>query len=217
MKFMNLVQYAKHMTNKEKAEKIYKKLAQLFPTGITALNYKKPFELLVAVVLSAQTTDKQVNVVTADLFKKYKTVADYARIPLSEFEKDILRIGLYRAKAKNIKEAAKIISEKHKGLVPKMMDELTALPGVGRKTANVILGNLYGIYEGIAVDTHVTRLSQLFGLTKYKDPIKIERDLMEILPREEWFNFSNRLIFYGRKYCKASCKHMDCPLKKYIA
>lgn len=204
------------MDEKVKAVEIAKKLEKLFPEGTTALSYSKPFELLVAVILSAQTTDKQVNVVTADLFKKYKIVEDYVKVPLEEFEKDINRIGLYRAKAKNIKEAAKIISEKHKGLVPKMMEELVLLPGVGRKTANVILGNLYHIYEGIAVDTHVTRLSQLFGLTKHSDAIKIEKDLMELLPREEWFNFSNRLIFYGRQYCKASCKHVDCPLREYI-
>lgn len=204
------------MDKKEKAEEIYKKLAQLFPTGETALNYKKPFELLVAVILSAQTTDKQVNVVSVDLFKKYKTVKDYADVSLEDFQKDINRIGLYKAKAKNIKEAAKIISEKHKGLVPKTMGELVSLPGVGRKTANVILGNLYHIYEGIAVDTHVIRLSQLFGLSKQKDPVKIERDLMELMPCNEWFNFSNRLIFYGREYCKASCKHTDCPLREYI-
>lgn len=171
---------------------------------------------MVAVILSARNTDKKVNEVTKNLFAKYKTIKDYENINLNELEKDLSQLGLFRQKAKFIKNTAAIIIDKHKGEIPKTMSELIELPGVGRKTANIILGNIYNIVEGIAVDTHVTRLSKFFGLTKNKNPEKIEQDLMNLLPKEEWFDFTNRMIDYGRKYCPARCKHLTCPLKNYI-
>src|SRR3989344_2260178 len=201
---------------KEKTAMIVKDLKKLFPNPKTVLNYKTPFELLVAVILSARNTDKKVNEVTEELFKKYKSIEDYANSSLIGLEKDLDKLGLFRQKARFIKKTATIINSEHKGKIPKTMKELTSLPGVGRKTANIILGNLYGIVEGIAVDTHVTRLSRLFGLTNNKDPNKIEQDLMQILPKSEWFDFTNRMIDYGRKYCPAHCKHQDCPLKNYL-
>jgi len=201
---------------KKKAAEIVKELKKLFPKPKTILKYKTPFELLVAVILSARNTDKKVNEVTKTLFKKYKTIQEYKNADLKEVEKDLGQLGLFRQKAKFIKETAKIINEKYHGKIPNSMKELIELPGVGRKTANIILGNLYGIVEGIAVDTHVTRFSRLFGLTNNKDPNKIEQDLMKLLPKQEWLNFTNRMIDYGRKYCPAHCKHQNCPLKEYI-
>lgn len=201
---------------KEKAQKIVKELKKLFPTSETVLSYSSPWELTIAVILSARNTDKKVNEVTKDLFKKYKTIKDYKNADIKDLGRDLSQLGLFRQKAKFIKETARIISEKYNGEIPKDMDKLIKLPGVGRKTANIILGNVYGIYEGIAVDTHVTRLSRLFGLTNKKDPNKIEDDLMEILPKDEWLDFTNRMIDYGRLYCPSRCKHIDCPLKKYI-
>ena len=203
-------------SKKEEARKIVKALKQLFSYPQTSLVYKSPWELLVAVILSARNTDKKVNEVTEKLFEKYKTIKDYADANLKDLEKDLSKLGLFRQKAKFIKKTANIIDNKHKGKIPKTMKELIELPGVGRKTANIILGNLYGIVEGIAVDTHVTRLSRLFGLTTNKDPHKIEKDLMQILPKKEWFDFTNRMIFYGRKFCPAHCKHQTCPLKDLI-
>ncbi len=205
------------MSPKQKTLKILNALKQLFPQSKTILNYTTPWELLVAVILSARNTDKKVNEVTAKLFRKYKTVKDYSDANSDELEKNLDKLGLYRQKAKFIKNSATIIVDKHQGQIPKTMNELIELPGVGRKTANIILGNLYQIYEGIAVDTHVTRLSKLFGLTQNKTPEKIEQDLMKLLPKEEWFNFTNRMIDYGRKYCPARCKHQTCPLKNYIS
>jgi len=201
---------------KKRAQEIVTKLKKLFPKPKTILNYKTPFELLVAVILSARNTDKKVNEVTEKLFEKYKNIEDYANADIDDLEKDLGKLGLFRQKAKFIKKTAKIINEKHKDKIPNSMKELIELPGVGRKTANIILGNLYGIVEGIAVDTHVTRLSHLFGLTNNKDPNKIEQDLMKLLPKQEWFDFTNRMIAYGRKYCPAHCTHQDCPLKRFI-
>ena len=204
------------MNKNQKAEKIISGLKKLFPITKIALNYETPIELFVAVVLSAQTTDKQVNVVTADLFKKYRTLKDYIKTPLPEFEQDIKRIGLYKGKAKNIKAALEIVDKEYHGKLPDSIGKLIELPGVGRKTANVLLFNIYGKQEGIAVDTHVRRLSRLFGLTKNDDPNKIEKDLMEIVPKKEWGNFTYRMIDYGRAYCTARCKHTDCPLRSFI-
>jgi len=204
------------MGSKQKILEILKVLKKLFPNSKTILNYATPWELLVAVILSARNTDKKVNEVTSKLFKKYKTIKAYANADLNELEKDLGQLGLFRQKAKFIKNTATIIIDKHNGQIPKTMAELIELPGVGRKTANIILGNVYKIYEGIAVDTHVTRLSRLFGLTKNKDANKIEQDLMKLLPKTEWFDFTNRMISYGRKYCKSSCKHQNCPLKNYV-
>lgn len=201
---------------KEQTTKILIELKKLFPNPKTVLNYKTPFELLVAVILSARNTDKKVNEVTIKLFRKYKSIKDYANADLKNLEQNLNKLGLFRQKAKFIKETATIISDKYKGKIPKTMIELIELPGVGRKTANIILGRLYGIVEGIAVDTHVTRLSRLFGLTENKNPEKIEQDLMKILPKEEWFDFTNRMIAYGRTYCPAHCKHVNCPLRSFI-
>ena len=202
---------------RKRAEKIVKVLKKLFPAAKTALAYNTPWELCVAVILSARNTDKKVNEVTKDLFKKYRTIENYKSADIKDLEKDLSRLGLFRQKAKFLKKSAEIIIDEHNGKIPKTMTQLISLPGVGRKTANIILGNIYGIVEGIAVDTHVTRLSKLFGLTKNSDPNKIEKDLMEIIPKEEWFDFTNRMITYGRKYCPAHCKHKDCPLGKFIA
>ncbi len=201
---------------KQKVNEIIRVLKRLFPNSKTILNFTTPFELLVSVILSARNTDKKVNTVTKKLFVKYKNIIDYKNANLNELEKDLSSLGLFRQKAKFIKKCATIIEDKYNGKIPQTMNELIELPGVGRKTANIILGNLFNTYEGIAVDTHVTRLSRLFGLTKNKNPEKIEKDLMQILPKEEWFSFTNRMIDYGRKFCKASCKHTNCPLKEFI-
>ncbi|MDO8459712.1 MAG: endonuclease III [Nanoarchaeota archaeon] len=199
-----------------KAEEIIKELKKLFPNVKIALNYKTPLELLIAVIMSAQAQDKQVNIITADLFRKYKTIKDYVNAPLSEFENDIKRIGLYRAKAKNIKATVEIIYKEYNGKVPDSMEELLKLPGVGRKTANVVLYCIYRKTEGIAIDTHARRLSQLFGLSNTDDVVKIERDLMEIVPRKDWGEITYLFAEYGRTYCTAFCKHTSCPLKNSI-
>ncbi len=205
------------MDQTEKAARIYKVLQNLYPDPHTPLNHSNPWELYVAVALSAQQTDTGVNLVTADLFKKYKTLDDYRKVSLEEFEQDVRKINFYKNKAKSIKKAADIVAEKYNGQMPQTMEELIELPFIGRKTANVILQEAFGKNEGVVVDTHVIRLANLFGLTEHKkDPVKIEQDLMEILPREWWHNFALGLILYGRQYCTARCKHTDCPLKEYI-
>lgn len=196
-------------------KKILVVLKQLFPTVGMALNYSNNFELLVSVILSAQCTDKRVNEVTKSLFKKYRTLKDYVEADLLEFEKDIKSTGFYRNKAKNILATAKILNDEYGGKLPKTMEEMLELPGVARKTANVVLGNAYGVVVGIAVDTHVRRFVIRFDLSDYKDPIKIERDLMEIVPKKDWFLLTYYLIEYGREVCPAR-KH-DCsnhPLTK---
>jgi endonuclease-3 len=201
------------MNLKEQITEILKRLKKEYPAPETALNFSNPFELLVATILSAQTTDVHVNKVTERLFKKYKSVKDYADADLDMLQKDINSINFYRNKAKNIWAAAKIIVERFSSKVPKTMDELITLPGVARKTANIVLSNVYGINEGIAVDTHVKRLSQRLGLTKNEDPVKIEKDLMLITSQKEWGNLSHLLIFHGRKVCQAkNPKHNECVL-----
>ena len=200
---------------RERAGKINAELSRLFPDAAIALRYEDPWQLLVAVILSAQCTDKKVNEVTSELFAKYRTFDDYVRADPGEFEQDIRQTGFYRQKAKNILKTARIIQERHDGEVPETMEELTALPGVARKTANIVLGNAFGKVEGIAVDTHVRRLAIKLRLTDNKDPNKIERDLMRLLPEEEWLDFTYRIIEYGRQICPAR-KH-DCtghPLTK---
>lgn len=200
---------------KARALKILKALKSLFPNPKIALRYRNPWELFVAVVLSAQCTDKKVNEVTETLFKKYRTFNDYVKANLKEFQDDIKPTGFYRNKAKNILAAAKMLKEKFHGKIPRTMQEMLTLPGIGRKSANVILGNVYGVVEGIAVDTHVRRLSKKLGLTDNDTPEKIEQDLMEVIPREEWFSVTYRLIEYGRKYCPARPHdHANCPLSK---
>ncbi len=201
------------MKTKEKVSEIIKRLKKEYPEPKTALRYSTPFELLVATILSAQTTDVHVNKVTESLFKKYKTIKDYADVPLDAFKKDVSSVNFYNNKAKNIQASARMLIDKFNSKIPKTIDELTALPGVARKTANIILSNVYGINEGIAVDTHVKRVSARLGLTKNEDPVKIERDLMAITPKEEWGNFSHLLIFHGRRICQAKKPlHSECVL-----
>lgn len=205
------------MDIKAKLNNITRVLTRLFPEPACALHYKKPFELLVAVILSAQCTDKRVNEVTKELFKKYRTLDDYINAKPAQFEKDIYSTGFYKAKAKNILAAARAVKNNFGGKIPMAIGEMLTIHGVGRKTANVVLGELYGTAEGIAVDTHVIRLSRLLGLTKHRDAIKIEKDLMKIIPKKNWVRFSHLLILYGREYCGARCKHTDCPLARFHA
>ena len=204
------------MDLKTKAAKITSELKKLFPNPKTPLNHNNPWELYVAVALSAQQTDVGVNKVTENLFKKYKKLDDYRKVTLEEFDSDIKSINFHKGKSKAIKAAADIVAEKYNGKMPETMEELTELPFIGRKTANVILQEAFGKSEGVVVDTHVKRLSNLFGLTKNSDPVKIEKDLMESVPQKDWREFGLGLIYYGRTYCKASCKHSDCPLKEFI-
>ncbi|MCL2144374.1 MAG: endonuclease III [Endomicrobia bacterium] len=180
-----------------------------------ALEFNKPYELLFATILSAQCTDERVNKVTSVLFKKYKTLKDYSDAEISEFENDIHSTGFFRNKAKNIIGSAKMILEKHGGKVPQTMEELLELPGVARKTANIVLGGVFGKYEGMAVDTHVIRISNLLKITNHEDPVKIERDLMEIVPKKNRKNFSLLIQTLGRRVCKARRpEHSACPLNK---
>lgn len=194
---------------KKRAKKLIKELKKLFPNAKMTLCYATNWELLVAVILSAQCTDKKVNEVTSKLFKKYRKLDDYVKAKRLEFEYDIKQTGFYRNKAKNILASAKIVTEVYNGRIPKTMDEMLKLPGVARKTANVVLGNAYGISDGIAVDTHVIRLTRRFNLTDEKDPVKIERDLMKIVPKKEWISFTHYVIEYGRNFCPAR----GCPKK----
>ena len=201
------------MKIQERVTEILKRLRREYPEPETALNFKNPFELLVATILSAQATDVHVNRVTESLFKKYKSVKDYADASPGTFQRDISSINFYKTKAKNIQGSAKMVMERFNSKVPKTMDELVSLPGVARKTANIVLSNAYGINEGIAVDTHVKRLAYRLGLTKNEDPAKIEKDLIAVTLREEWGNLSHLLIFHGRKTCQAKKpKHDECVL-----
>ncbi len=181
----------------------------------TALHYTNPLELLIATILSAQTTDERVNMVTKDLFKKYKKAEDYAKVSLQELQNDIKSVNFYKNKGKFIKECCSIIASQYNGKVPDSMEELIKLPGVSRKTANVVLSNAFRKDEGIVVDTHVMRLSQRLGLTKEKNREKIEQDLMKKFPKEEWFDLANLLIAHGRKICKARNPMCEkCVLKE---
>ncbi len=188
---------------------VISRLKEEYPDARTELNWTNPLELLVATILSAQTTDVRVNQVTGNLFEKYRTATDYAGAEPSELEEDIRPTGFYRNKARSIQNMARILLEEHGGKVPRTMVDLVALPGVGRKTANVVLGNAFGIDEGIVVDTHVRRLSNRLGLTTQQDPEKIERDLTQTVPQEDWTVFSHLLIFHGRRVCKS--RKPDCP------
>jgi endonuclease-3 len=207
---------------KKRWQKISKTLRKLFPHPKIALTFSNPWELLVAVQLSAQCTDKKVNQVTPALFKKYPTLDAYVKAGktaagVHQFEDMVHACGFYRAKTKNILAAAREIKEKYGGKLPRTMEEMVKVPGVGRKSANVILGNAYGVVEGIAVDTHVMRLSRVFGLTKEKTPEKIEQDLMVIIPKKDWFEATYMIIDYGRAYCVARPhKHDLCPLTKVL-
>ncbi|MEM3440247.1 MAG: endonuclease III [Candidatus Bathyarchaeia archaeon] len=188
---------------RERAEELLSILEREYPNARIALNYSNPLELLIATMLSAQCTDERVNKVTKELFKKYRTAEDYANADLSELEAMIRPTGFYRAKARNLKKAARILVERFGSKVPKEMDALLELPGVARKTANIVLANAYGVVEGIAVDTHVRRLSRRLGLTKEEDQDAIERDLMAIVPKEYWNRITYLLMEHGRRVCKA--------------
>ena len=197
-----------------KVDEIVKILDKEYGDVDIALNFSNVFELMVATILSAQCTDKRVNIVTSTLFKKYKTIKDYANADLKEFENDIKSTGFYRNKAKNIIATANIVLNKFNGIVPKTMEELITLKGVARKTANIVLGSGYGINVGIAVDTHVIRLTNLIGLSKNSDPNKIEQDLMKIIPKKNWRNISFTIQTLGRRVCIARRPKCDiCPIK----
>ncbi len=187
---------------------VLKRLHEAYPVAECALKYRTPEQLLIATILSAQTTDERVNQVTAELFRRYPTPAAIAKLPLSVLEKEIQSTGFFRSKAKNIKACCQQLVEHYGGKVPRDLEKLVQLPGVGRKTANVVLGTAFGIASGIVVDTHVGRIVRRLGLTTEKDPVKIERDLMELIPREEWIMFSHRLIHHGRQVCKS--RKPDC-------
>ena len=201
--------------NKKKlAQKILARLKKAYPKAKIVLNYSNNIQLLVAVILSAQCTDKKVNEVTEKLFKKYKTARDFARANRARFEQEIKSTGFYRAKAKNIINTCKIISEKYGGKLPKNMAEMIQLPGVARKTANIVLGNAYGVVEGIAVDTHVRQFANYCGLSNHHDPVKIERDLMELFPKKDWFKLTYMIINYNREMKnKANRKKAEIRLK----
>jgi endonuclease-3 len=202
------------MKNNEKVLEIITRLNKAYAnTPLTALRFSSPLELLVATMLSAQTTDVLVNKVTEGLFKKYRTVQAYADTPPEKLAQDIRSVNFFNNKAKNINKTATLLLEKFNGAVPQTMDELTMLPGVARKTANIVLSGAFGINEGIAVDTHVKRLAFRLGLTKHDDPVKIEQDLLAFTPRKEWGNLSHLLIFHGRAVCQArKPKHHECVL-----
>ena len=193
----------------KRAERIIEGLARTYPDAHCELNYSNPLELLVATILSAQCTDKRVNLVTAELFKKYRNVRDYADADLHELEEAIRSAGFFRSKARSIQAAARALLEDHHGKVPQTMEALIELGGVGRKTANVVLGNAFHINSGVVVDTHVARLSQRLALTRQKTPEKIEQDLMKLVPGEQWTLFSHWLIWHGRRRCFA--RKPDCP------
>lgn len=201
--------------DKKRVKEIIKILSNEIPDSKIALRFSNPFELLIATILSAQCTDIKVNEVTENLFKKYRSAKDYAEANLAELEEDIRTTGFYRNKARSIQKCSQELVVRFGGEVPKTLEELVTLSGVGRKTANVILGNAFGI-PGIVVDTHVHRVSRRIGLTENDDPVKIEFDLMEIVPKKEWSHFSNLLIWHGRRICVAKkplCK--ICPIRKW--
>lgn len=201
-----------------RTRKIIAGLREAYPDAHCELNYSNPLELLIATILSAQCTDKRVNLVTAELFKKYRSAADYAQAPATELEQAIRTTGFFRNKTKSIRACCQALVAEHGGHVPRTMEALVMLGGVGRKTANVVLGNAFGINCGVVVDTHVARLSQRLGLSRHKEPAKIEKDLMELAPQEQWTLFSHWLIWHGRRRCYArrpDCAHCEinalCP------
>ncbi len=205
----------KKQSDQKRVKEIIRILSKAIPDSKIALRFSNPLELLIATILSAQCTDVKVNQVTVDLFKKYRSAKNYAVSNLSKLEEEIRPTGFYRNKAKSIQRCCQELVKRFGGDVPKTLEELVSLPGVGRKTANVILGNGFGI-PGIAVDTHVHRVSRRIGLTKNDDPVKIEFDLMKITPKEEWTHFSNLLIWHGRKTCVARKPVCGiCPIRKW--
>jgi len=202
------------MDKREKVQTIIRRLKKEYSgTPLTALAFSTPFELLVATILSAQTTDVQVNKVTPGLFRKYRSIADFAKAEPERIARDISSVNFFNNKAKSIQKAAKMLLETFGGTIPRTMEELVTLPGVARKTGNIVLSSAFGINEGIAVDTHVKRLSSLLGLTKHTDPVKIEQDLMAATPKKEWGNLSHLLIYHGRAVCQARRpNHAACVL-----
>jgi endonuclease-3 len=199
----------------EQIRAITAELRNLYPDAKCSLNFSNPLELLIATQLSAQCTDERVNIVTRDLFQKYRGVEDYATVSQEELEQDIRSTGFYRNKAKNIRAACQRIITNYDGEVPRTMADMLTLPGVARKTANVVLGNAFGIVEGFVVDTHIGRLARRFGWTTDEDPVKIEKDLMRVTPREDWLDLSHLMIFHGRAICQARkplCE--QCSLSK---
>ncbi|HZI60650.1 MAG TPA: endonuclease III [Pyrinomonadaceae bacterium] len=200
---------------KTRTRDVIRRLKRAYPDAKCSLNHSNPFELLVATILSAQCTDERVNIVTADLFRKYKKPEDYLKVSPRELEKDIQSTGFFRNKTKSIQGTSKMLTEQYGGTVPHTMDELLELPGVARKTANVVLGNAFEIKSGVVVDTHVTRLSHRLGFTQQKTAEKIEQDLVLIVPKKDWVIFSHLLIAHGRKTCKARNPLCDqCPVEK---
>ncbi|HJT25967.1 MAG TPA: endonuclease III [Pyrinomonadaceae bacterium] len=200
---------------KKRTRDIIRRLKRAYPDAKTALNHSNPFELLIATILSAQSTDARVNIVTADLFRKYKKPEDYLKVSAHELEKDIHSTGFFRNKTKSIQGTAKLLTEQYGGEVPHTMAELLELPGVARKTANVVLGNAFGIKAGVVVDTHVTRLSHRLALSQEKTAEKIEQDLIPIVPKKDWVIFPHLMIYHGRKICKARnplCE--ECVIEK---
>ena len=209
------------MTSRERVAQLVEVLPEVYPGAHCELDFKTPLQLLVATILSAQSTDKRVNMVTPQLFAKYRTAADFAKVPQETLEKEIHSTGFFRSKAKSIRATAAAIEQRHGGQVPETLAELVELPGVGRKTANVVLGNAFGKDEGVVVDTHVARLSQRLRLTKQTDAEKIEADLMKIVPRKHWTMWSHWLIWHGRRRCfarKPDCRQCEilrlCPSGK---
>ncbi len=206
------------MTEQERVTELMARLRQMYPDAKCSLDFTTPLELLVATILAAQCTDERVNQVTVSLFKKYQTAQDYVSASLQQLEQDLKQINFYRNKAKNIQATGAILVQRYGGQVPKTMRELLTLPGVARKTANVVLGNAFGQVEGVIVDTHVKRISQRLGLTHSDDPIQIEQDMMKKLPRQDWLDFTHLLIYHGRAICQArkalcdQCALIDiCP------
>jgi len=200
---------------KARTRDVIRRLKRAYPDAKCSLNHSNPFELLVATILSAQCTDERVNLVTADLFRKYRKPEDYLNVSPRELEKDIQSTGFFRNKTKSIQGTSKMLTEQYGGVVPQTMDELLELPGVARKTANVVLGNAFDIKAGVVVDTHVTRLSHRLGFTQQKTAEKIEQDLIQIVPRKEWVIFPHLLIAHGRKICKARTPLCaECPVEK---
>jgi len=199
---------------KKRAGKIIGQLKRAYPDARCSLNYSTPLELLIATILSAQCTDERVNIVTAELFRKYRSVDDYMNAAPAELEREIHSTGFFRNKAKSIQGACRMIREQHGGRVPETLEELIALPGVARKTANVVLGNAFQIASGVVVDTHVSRVSQRLKLTGHEQPEKIERDLIELVPRKDWIIFPHLLIAHGRAICKARTPLCaECPVE----
>ena len=201
---------------KRYAAKVVRALARLYPDAGCSLDFSSPLELLVATILSAQCTDQRVNLVTRELFQKYRSAADYADVDQSELEQDIKSTGFFRNKAKNIRACCRTLEDEYDGQVPRDLDTLVSLSGIGRKTANVVLGTAFGIASGVVVDTHVGRISRRLGLTTEKDPVKVERDLIQRIAKPRWVDFSHRMIHHGRQLCAARTPQCDeCPMASF--